>query len=161
MKQTLDFIIRGSEVTRYHTVRTIFPESVGEHSQMVALLCYLIDPSCSRELLVAALAHDLAEHVLGDIPAPAKRQFGIGEQVNELEDKLLADAGFDLQLTDEEWRILKFGDIFQGMIKCGREISLGNSKLRDVFDRYCSYAEERMPTGRERELFNIIKEMYK
>lgn len=160
MKQTLDFIIRGSEVTRYHTVRLITEETVGHHSQMVALLCWLVDPGCSRNLLVAALAHDLAEHVLGDIPAPSKREFGIGEQVNALEERLLGNAGFGVKLDPEEKRLLKFADNLQGLIKCGREIEMGNYRMKEVFDRYRSYLEAGVMIGREKELFELTLDYF-
>ena len=160
MRKTLDFIIRGAEVTRYHTVRTIVDETVGHHSQMVALLCWLVDPDCSRNLLVAALSHDLAEHVLGDIPAPSKREFGIGEQVNALEDRLLMSAGFSSHLDKEEKRLLKFCDNLQGLIKCGREIELGNRRMQEVFDRYRSYIESTVLLGREKELFDLVLEYF-
>lgn len=160
MKLTLDFIIRGAEVTRYHTVKTIVEETVGHHSQMVALLCWLVDPNCSRNLLVAALAHDLAEHVLGDIPAPSKREFGIGEQVNALEDRLLDNAGLAVRLDLEEKRLLKFADNLQGLIKCGREIEMGNRVMRGVFNRYRSYLEANVMVGREKELFNLVLEYF-
>jgi 5'-deoxynucleotidase YfbR-like HD superfamily hydrolase len=160
MKETLNFIIRGAEVTRYHTVKTLVDETVGHHSQMVALLCWLVDPNCSRNLLVAALAHDLAEHVLGDIPAPSKREFGIGESVNALEDRLLKNAGLGVQLDEHEKRLMKFADNLQGLIKCGREVQMGNRRLREVFDRYRSYLEANVMIGREKNLFNLVLEYF-
>ena len=81
MKESLDFILAGSEVLRYHTVTTLMRETVGHHSHGVACLTLLLNPNAGRELLTAALWHDLAEHQTGDIPSPAKREYGIGEQV--------------------------------------------------------------------------------
>lgn len=160
MKESLLFIIKGAEVTRYHTVKTLTEETVAHHSQMVALICWLIKPECSRELLVAALVHDLAEHVLGDIPAPSKREFGIGESVSALEDKLLDAAGLGVQLTSEEKHTLKFADNLQGLIKCGREIQMGNRQFQIVFDRYKSYLEDKVLINREKELFNIVLDYF-
>ena len=68
MKHTLDFILAGSEVKRYHTVTTLVSETVGHHSHGVAMMCLMFDPMASRQLLMAALFHDLAEHQTGDIP---------------------------------------------------------------------------------------------
>lgn len=160
MKETLNFIIRGAEVTRYHTVKTLVEETVGHHSQMVALLCWLADPHCSRNVLVAALTHDLAEHVLGDIPAPSKREFGIGEQVNALEDRLLRDAGLAVQLNEDEKKLVKFADNLQGLIKCGREVEMGNYRMMDVFDRYRSYLEAGVMLGKQKDLFNLVLEYF-
>lgn len=159
MKERLDFFAAGADVLRYHTVRTLTQETVGHHSHLVALLCTLIDPDASRELLMAALLHDLAEQVTGDIPSPAKHQFGISEKVSEMEAKIMRLAGIDFPaLTLNEARILKLADLAQGALFCARELSLGNSRMRSVFDRYCSYAHDMVLIGRERELFELIKQ---
>lgn len=160
MRNEIDFYQRGSEVTRYHTVYTIQKETVGHHSHGVVILCKILYPEASADLLWAAALHDLAEHQTGDIPSPAKRQYGIGEQVSELEDELLKAAGLTMpNLSKAEQRILKLADIAQGALFCSREVGLGNSRMQVVFDRYISYAESMILVGRERELFNIIKSL--
>lgn len=160
MKDTLNFIIAGSEVTRYHTVTTLVKETVGHHSHGVAMLALLLNPRASRQVLMAALFHDLAEHQTGDIPSPAKRQFGIGDKVDELEHRLMRAAGIVMpELTPDDARTVKLADLAQGALFCVREISLGNSRMRAVLDRYLAYAQEMILVGRERELFNIIKEI--
>jgi len=159
VRNQIDFFMRGSEVVRYHTVQTIQRETVGHHSHGVAMLVKILRPVASADLMWAACLHDLAEHQTGDIPSPSKRQYGIGEQVSELEDELLHAAGLTMPaLQKEEERILKLADIAQGALFCAREIELGNRRMREVFDRYIGYAESMILVGRERELFNIIKE---
>lgn len=160
MKDTLNFIIAGTEVTRYHTVTTLVKETVGHHSHGVAMLALLLNPLASRQVLMAALFHDLAEHQTGDIPSPAKRQFGIGDKVDELEHRLMRAAGIVMpELSPDDARTVKLADLAQGALFCVREISLGNSRMRAVLDRYLAYAQEMILVGRERELFNIIKEI--
>ena len=162
MKKQIEFYQAGSEVVRYHTVHTLQRETVGHHSHGVAVLCIILDPYCSVTVLRAALFHDLSEHVTGDIPSPDKRAYDIGAQVSDIEDKLLDEADLTMPwLAGYEHRTLKLADIAQGALFCAREISLGNSKMRAVFDRYMSYAAELGLVGRERELFNIIQEMSK
>ena len=163
MKNTLEFIQAGADVRRYHTIYTLQAETVGHHSHGVACLCLLLDPKCSRDVLTAALRHDLAEHVTGDIPSPAKHEYGIGDHVSALEERLLDSVGLGLSryLTPPEKRVLKLADILQGALFCAREISLGNQKMRAVFDRYLSYAEAFVLVGLERELFNLIREQVK
>ena len=159
MKYALDFIQAGADVKRFHTCLTLQSETVGHHSHGVAMLCLLLDPLAQRSLLTAALVHDLAEHVTGDIPSPAKRRYGIGEQVSELETTLLRSVGLSAPLLHpDDARTLKLADIFQGMLFCARELSLGNSRMRGVFNNYASYAEAMNPVERELELFNLIKE---
>lgn len=124
------------------------------------MLALLLNPLASRQVLMAALFHDLAEHQTGDIPSPAKRQFGIGDKVDELEQRLMRAAGIVMpELNPDDARTVKLADIAQGALFCVREISLGNSRMRMVLDRYLAYAQEMILVGRERELFNIIKEL--
>jgi 5'-deoxynucleotidase YfbR-like HD superfamily hydrolase len=162
MKTSLDFYLAGADVKRFHTVATLIPETVGHHSHGVACIVLLLEPSARRELLIAALLHDLSEHQTGDIPSPAKREYGIGEQVSELEERLLNESGWvNPKLNKFEARTLKLADIAHGALTCLKEISLGNSRLRLVFDRYISYANQMLLTGKEKELFNLIEEMSK
>lgn len=159
MKDQLQFLLDGANVRRYHTIPTLLTETVGHHSHGVALLAYMLAEEPTVGLIFAALVHDLAEHQLGDIPSPAKREYGIGEQVNELEKRLLNDSGWGMErLTAQEKRILKLADIAQGALFCVEEIQRGNSKMRVVYDRYISYAESMILVGFEKTLFNHIKE---
>ena len=160
MKKQLEFMLKGSDVTRYHTLRTLQQETVGHHSHGVAMLVLLIKPDIHCDVVYAALTHDLAEHLTGDIPSPAKRLYGISDTVSGVENELIIESGWPLfLLTPSEQRVLKLADIAQGALFCAREVQLGNALMRTVFDRYLSYAEELTPVGRERELFDLIKEM--
>ena len=158
MRKRIEFFLDGAETERYHTIRTLQRETVGHHSHGVAMFVVLLGGG--EAVLRAALFHDLAEHILGDIPSPAKKKYGIGEQVNELEEQLLKGVGFSAELGDTSKRILKFADIFQGMSFCTREVKMGNTKLAPVFYRYKTYAEELMPFGVEREIFDAIMETW-
>lgn len=158
MRKRIEFFLDGAETERYHTIRTLQRETVGHHSHGVAMFVVLLGGS--EGVLRAALFHDLAEHILGDIPSPAKKKYGIGEQVSELEEEILKAVGFNIELGDQAKRILKFADIFQGMTFCTREVKLGNAKLAAVFHRYKAYAEELMPFGVEREIFDALMESW-
>lgn len=160
MRKTLDFIVSGSEVARFHTVTTHMRETVGHHSHGVAMMVLVMNPRASGSLLRAALMHDLSEHQTGDIPSPAKREYNIGDQVNELERRLMLEAGIEYpELTPEEYRTLKLADIAQGALFCMREMMLGNQRMDKILNRYIEYAEELRPVGRERDLFSAIEEM--
>jgi len=161
MKDRIRFILAGSEVTRYHTIHTLQKETVGHHSHGVAMMCVLLSTGVlSAGLLMAALTHDLAEHQTGDIPSPAKREYGIGDQVSELEEKLLRSMNLDVLLSKTDARILKLADIAQGALFCIREIELGNTGMHVVYNRYKSYAENMVLVGKEKELFDTIHSMY-
>jgi len=162
MKNAIEFMQLGSEVVRYHAMTTLVKETVGHHSHGVAALCYILDPEVSRDVLLAALLHDLSEHLTGDIPSPAKRIYGIGEHVTSLELSMLAAAGLTMpKLTPAELRVVKLADLAQGALFCVREFSLGNTNILKVLDRYLSYAESMNLTENERKLFNTIEDMSK
>lgn len=160
MRQTLDFLLAGAEVNRFHTYTTLQNETVGHHSHGVACLVLMMDPSASKAVLIAALFHDLSEHRTGDIPSPAKREYGIGEQVEKLELRLMLEAGVIFpELSPKDARTLKLADIAHGALFCLREMSLGNRRMRAVYDTYISYADKFRPVGLEKDLFNLIEEM--
>jgi 5'-deoxynucleotidase YfbR-like HD superfamily hydrolase len=141
---------------------TLQKETVSSHSFGVAWLVYFLRPDSRATLVMAALAHDLAEHQVGDIPAPAKRELGIGEQMNALEDRLLRAAGFDFDIDLEEARVLKIADCAQGALFCIRERSLGNRGVEIVFSRYLSYIAERVGLdSREVELVNTLNQLWR
>lgn len=153
----LRFIQNGGSVRRFHTVRTIEPNTVAEHSFGVAWLVWVLtDGQARSRLLMACLAHDLAEQEVGDVPAPAKRALGIGVDINELEERILATNGLNYTLTTEEQRTLKLADCLDGMLYCTQERKQGNKFVDDVFDRYRSYVESMVPQGVEREVFNAV-----
>jgi len=84
-------------------------ESVAEHSYAVAMIAMLLadrlDVPLDREkLLKIALIHDLPEHTLGDIHAPAVRM--LGEKAKEAaEERILRDLFGDLEGGDEYVRL--------------------------------------------------------
>lgn len=162
MKHTLEFIMNGAAVVRYHTCDLIKSETVGHHSHGVAMLCLIIDPIASRQLLASALIHDLAEQRTGDIPSPLKRELDINKAVAKIENNILTEAGIVVPVLNlYEQSVLKLADIAHGALKCAREINLGNQSMRVVFDTYISYSEELMVNHRCRDLIDAIKEMVK
>ena len=162
MKRTLEFIMNGAAVNRYHTCDLIKSETVGHHSHGVAMLCLVIDPVASRQLLAAALMHDLAEQVAGDIPSPTKRSLEIGDAVDRLEKTILASVNLQMPVLNvHEKTVLKLADNAHGALKCAREINMGNSSMRVVFDNYIAYSSGLLINERAEELVEAIKEMVK
>lgn len=137
-------IQKGGRVTRFHTLPTLKPETVAEHSYLVAWLCTLLSPGQqpAAHVLLAALAHDLPEYDLGDMPSPTKIRLGVREQFRAEEAKLFAAAGlpdYEAMLTDAEAELLKFCDNMAGYLKCMYELSMGNTLLADTAKRYADY----------------------
>lgn len=143
--KAFDFIRNGGGVARFHTHRTLQRETVAEHSWGVAtLVMQLTNKTCSAELLMAALVHDVSEHIVGDMPAPTKRS--LGEIIGECEDELLGDHGLRFNLSKEEAAVLKMADVLDGLAYCLKERSMGNQILQDVYATYKDYYYSLLPT---------------
>ena len=157
----LEFIRKGGMTKRYHTKNTIHENTVAHHSFGVAWLCALLVEGIPRpNLLLAALAHDLAEQVTGDISSPTKRKFPvIAEMVQALETETLEEHGlnFEVTLTESEKRILKMADCLDGALFCISEMELGNRNIEDVFNRYCQYVMLLEPTGKEHRIYSAVR----
>lgn len=156
----IEFIRLGGLTKRYHTKHVIHENTVGHHSFGVAWLVQMLDPACRKELILAALAHDLAEQVTGDISSPTKRRFPvIADMISALEGEVLEEHGchFEVQLTTPEKRILKMADCMDGMLYCISERSLGNISIMLVYQRYLTYVNELNPRGREYEVLCVIR----
>lgn len=144
----LNFVYNGGLSKRYHTVETLKEQNIAEHSFGVAWLCELLTQGqASKDLIMAAMAHDLAEHIVGDIPSPIKRELGtVGKSAFErLEHGYLKTAGlysYEENISYAEALTLKLADMMDGMMFCLREKRLGNKGVDIVFERFTSYAGE-------------------
>lgn len=140
-----NFIFDGGSSKRYHTVQTHNTQDIASHSFGVAWWCELItDKRASKQLIMAALTHDLAEHVVGDVPSPAKRAMGCRDAFNAYEDKILKENGVDhyMILSEQEKAVLKAADCFDGLMFCLNERRMGNRHIEIVYGRYYSYIME-------------------
>lgn len=146
---TLAFLRRSGRVRRYHTEELLKPQDVAQHSYGVAWLCWwLTEGAASAPLVLHALAHDAAEHGLGDIPSPTKRELGIRHQVDAAEARLMALHGVVLpDLSEFETKVLKLADALDGVLHCVHELELGNQTLYAVFLNFHRYGLELLPEG--------------
>jgi 5'-deoxynucleotidase YfbR-like HD superfamily hydrolase len=126
-----DFIRKAGGVRRCHTARMIFPESVGEHSWGVAAIITQIDPSKSYELLKAAIFHDAAECVTGDIPSTFKENLradapGMADVLEKWEEAILKKHGIKFKLTKKEKLLLAWADLLHLYDTASYEYAAGN-----------------------------------
>lgn len=157
--------LHAMRVTRYHSVPTVAPvaQSVGEHSAGVALIILLMyramGRSPSNALLEAALIHDMAELVTGDIPAPTKLS---NPPSLEQEDSILHRMyGSTMPpLTSEEDTLLMLADKLEGYLYSADH---PDRAMANVYDRYRSYVERILefngPDGRKlirQEVCNLV-----
>jgi 5'-deoxynucleotidase YfbR-like HD superfamily hydrolase len=173
LRTRLAFIREGSEVERYHTKRMLQRNDVGHHSFHVAWLAWLMAEGRTGEtlalfgwvdIIMAALSHDLAEHVTGDMPSDFKREMGIGEQFNRYEIELFKDvqlSNFAANLYEPGKRIVKLADMMEGAFFCISEASLGNGRVGIVFRNYRRYIEKLAPFNEtEAEILEFIDELW-
>lgn len=146
---SLMFMRRGGETRRYHGHRLLQEDFVGHHTFNLMSILIHICPHASATLLRAALKHDVAEHICGDMPAPTKRaeEFGADfrAKFGEYEASLAAKVGLDLEegaLTADEKRYLKLADALDGMMFIIDERTLGNSRVEHVFRPFASYVDQ-------------------
>lgn len=141
-----DFIFKGGSSTRYHTMTVHDRQTIADHSFGVAWICEILtNRSASKELIMAALAHDLAEHKVGDIPAPAKRALNLKVMYDSLEQNELDDAEIGIYarlLSEDEKVVLRFADMLEGMIFCLKERRMGNIHVSVAFKNFRDYVSE-------------------
>lgn len=151
----IKMIRNGNKVKRYHTVDTLVPETVGHHSANVAHLVMSLEPRCGKDLIVAALCHDLAEQYTGDIPATAKwASAKLAAVVKEVESSYM--GLLQVELTDYEKCVLKQADMLDLCFKCYEEFRLGNKEVVPIIRRGIQFLRE----GRSNPLVEyVIKEI--
>lgn len=135
------FVRRGLSTRRYHQYHTHGIDSVGKHSAGVAMFCAIIDPQCSRDVLFSCLTHDLAEAVVGDLPAPTKRALSprARAEFDDLEESKLIEHKMVVGLSKSEGLLVKLGDYLDGLSFCIEERRRGNTELNEVAETYVSY----------------------
>ena len=166
VRQQIQFIIEGAAVERFHCRTGIKPNTDGHHSHGVAMLCYLMCPDGLRlgTLLMAALTHDLAEQVASDISAPSKLALGIGKQLHEFEQSILAryDLHFYDVLSTEEQNVLAWADAFDGMLYCILEIGHGNKRMLFPYLKWVTWMDSAQSTftPTATEIYAAIKSLF-
>lgn len=164
----MEIILKGGRVARFHTKPVLKEETVAAHSYLVAWIVTVVSaPATPRaEVLLAALAHDMPEFVLGDMPSPTKKLVpGLREEFRRMESVLFHEHGlpdYEGELNKDEERLVKFGDNMAGYLKCLYELQLGNTLLRGTAERYRLYILESLDEpghpclGRCREMMDLF-----
>ena len=110
-------ILRAGGVKRWHAGEELDSQTVSEHSWGVAVLVLRFYPDSRADVIAAALLHDSAEDVTGDIPAHAKwRSPELRAAARKLEDEVQRERGTLIQLTAQETMALKACDLLEWLI---------------------------------------------
>lgn len=145
-----------SNTTRWETYDVLDPDSVAEHSFLVAHIAYQIaihEEGCDEnEVVKRALFHDIEESYTGDLPRFSKRENeDFGEILEEVEkegvNQILKNSHLDKEEKQEvkriwenakdeskEGKIIKQADILAAVYDMYREILKGNEKIKDYDD---------------------------
>lgn len=136
------YIYDGAKTKRFHTADTLTSQTVGEHSFGVAWLVQLLDPLCRKEVVLAALSHDLAEHKVGDVSSVAKREYpSLKSTLDMAEAASLRsfNLGYEEGLSVDEKRLLKLADLMDGLMFCIRERSMGSRVVVPIYRNFHTY----------------------
>lgn len=104
--------LRGGAVKRYHTEPIDIRQDVAQHTWRMMVILQHIWPDASRELLLAAMRHDMAEVFVGDLPAPLKR-LGLCETLKGVEAEYEQYIGIYSELSDLDHCRLKIADYLE------------------------------------------------
>jgi 5'-deoxynucleotidase YfbR-like HD superfamily hydrolase len=171
--EQLDFIRNGGETRRFHTIPVLRHQTVAEHSFHVTMLLWTMygqeEPGITIGLLMAGMTHDLAEHRVGDLPAPAKRKMEDYLELKgvetfrsawgRMEQDILREQELDWEhaLTADELRKLKLADAMEGALYCIRERAMGNTLIVPCFLNFRTYiSDEISEHAGELDVFNYI-----
>ena len=118
------------DINRWHCQPTLRDsgDTVSAHSARVASLCHSQAarkgyPLHDSDLPYAALHHDAAEQVLGDVPAPAKARFpALARAYARAEAHVMAEMGLAVCLPPQEAAMLDLCDKLDALMwmdRCG------------------------------------------
>lgn len=133
-------VLHSGDVVRFHNHVGIDKQKTAEHQWGVALILEYIYPECSKSLLLAALTHDAAEYMTGDIPFPAKQSSPeLNDMLREMEMRWEEENGVYFDLHHEEKAILKMADILEGMWFCVHQVRVGHINAKRPFRKWRKY----------------------
>lgn len=137
-------------VDRYHAAR-IPGQTVADHSWGVAMVLLAIGAD-SPALLRAALTHDIPELLVGDMPAPTKRDAPpeFRKMFSALEREAAMRLGVHLHIEGiAPWEepLLKFADIMELCLYAHESVRAGNTYAAVVRDRGIKYLHAMVADG--------------
>ena len=130
-------VLHSGDVVRFHNHVGIDKQKMSDHQWGVALIVQHIYPDCSKALLVAALTHDAAEYLTGDIPFPAKQQSPeLAGILRGIERRWEKQNGVAFDLASVEHEVLKMADTLEGMWYCIHQVRLGHINAKRPFRKW-------------------------
>jgi 5'-deoxynucleotidase len=156
----LAYMYRLQYIDRWSLMRNNYRENVAEHTFHVALLAHALCTIARdvykkavpvEQVVAAAMFHDAAEVMTGDIPTPVKHQnpeilrnfrdierMAAERLLNMIPDPLRASYTEVLQADEEIYRWVKAADRLDAYLKCTFEVLTGNREFLAARDEYAS-----------------------
>lgn len=126
----------AARTLRAHTVPLIHRQTVGEHTyNLLAILHSIMGPrEISQQLFIAALHHDAAEAITGDVPATAKWKYPkLEEALKDTEELICQDHGLiKLDPKSFDAQILKYADYMELAMFGLEEMKMGNTRVEQM-----------------------------
>lgn len=138
--------LKGGHVLRYHTRPELADgQNVAAHTWRVMVVIHTLWPDqCTKNLLLHALYHDVAEAEVGDMPATTKWKYPeLGTLMRTIEENYEAELGVVVAVSHDEHRIADIADKLELVLHCYRLMQRGNGMAKDVFHRGCDYLKDK------------------
>ena len=158
----IDKVLESSNVSRFHAVPGLAPQTIAQHSWGVAMLCQYFNPDCSKDLILAALTHDCTEMVTGDTPATAKWESPeLKALLDKIESEVEQEWGIQFSLNILDKRLLKLCDGLEGMNYCLERRKLGELEASVVFYRWSEFIMDKFDLSKKESAYlsSLINKM--
>lgn len=156
--QKIEISRKGGRVRRFHTEPFIGEQNNAHHSHGVALIVHYLHPEASKNLIIAALTHDIEEGYLGDMPGQVKHfHKPLKKAMNDAEKKYRKLHGLDIKLSKKEQVILKWADTIELLFTCYDQIKLGNINVISIVDNLVKMSADYPPFDKAIKLFSILE----
>lgn len=132
---------KAGYIKRYHTVPTVGDsQTVSAHSWGVATLINEIWPDATKQVLLASLYHDVAEVLIGDMPATVKWKYAeFASALEKVEAEAEQELDLEFALSLREKRQLKIADMLELMLYAGEQVKIGNMHFKEVLSNGKEY----------------------
>src|SRR5262249_43756371 len=120
--------------------------SVAQHCLLVEDIVAALRPRATRQLKLAALLHDAAEYVIGDLISPFKAAVGLDYKAFEerLMRAIRVRAGLEARLTEEDEGWIKRADRIAAYFEATQLAGFGVAEARQFFGAPRGFAAPRL-----------------